>query len=52
MFHRSSALPAHPFESFFLLDPRQTGESTLLKALYPDAEWLDLLKADEQIRSA
>jgi uncharacterized protein len=52
MFRRNLALPAHPFESFFLWGPRQTGKSTLLKALYPDAVWLDLLKTDEQIRYA
>ncbi len=29
------------------LGPRQTGKTTLLKQCYPDARWLDLLKADE-----
>ena len=45
-------MPAAPRESFFLWGPRQTGKSTLLRSLYPDAVWLDLLKTDEQIRYA
>lgn len=32
--------------SFFLWGARQTGKSTLLKALYPDAIWFDLLQSD------
>lgn len=52
MFRRALPLPARPVESFFLWGPRQTGKSTLLKALYPDAVWVDLLKTDEQIRYA
>ena len=52
MLRRSVPLPASPLESFFLWGPRQTGKSTLLRALYPDAVWLDLLKTDEQIRYA
>ena len=34
-------------ETFFLWGPRQTGKSTLLRALYPEAIWIDLLKAEE-----
>ncbi|HPA51520.1 MAG TPA: AAA family ATPase [Thermoanaerobaculia bacterium] len=45
-------MPAAPLESFFLWGPRQTGKSTLLRSLYPEAVWLDLLKTDEQIRYA
>jgi uncharacterized protein len=30
-----------------LWGPRQTGKTTLLRAKYPDALWIDLLKADE-----
>ncbi len=45
-------MPAAPRESFFLWGPRQTGKSTLLRSLYPEAVWLDLLKTDEQIRYA
>jgi predicted AAA+ superfamily ATPase len=33
-------------ESFFLWGPRQTGKSTLLKVLYPDSLWFDLLLTD------
>jgi len=52
MFRRGVPLPAAPLESFFLWGPRQTGKSTLLRSLYPEAVWLDLLKTDEQIRYA
>ena len=52
MFRRNVPLPAAPLESFFLWGPRQTGKSTLLRSLYPEAVWLDLLKTDEQIRYA
>ena len=47
MFTRKLDLPSSPTESFFLWGPRQTGKSTLLRTLYPDALWVDLLKADE-----
>lgn len=47
MFHRKLPLPAPGEETFFLWGPRQTGKSTLLKERYPEARWLDLLKADE-----
>ena len=47
MFHRKLPLPPPGEETFFLWGPRQTGKSTLLKARYPEARWLDLLKADE-----
>lgn len=33
-------------ESFFLWGARQTGKSTLLKKLYPDSLWFDLLQSD------
>jgi len=39
-------LPPPGEETFFLWGPRQTGKSTLLKAAYPDAVWIDLLKAE------
>ena len=32
--------------SLFLLGPRQTGKSTLLRTLFPDAVYFDLLEAD------
>ncbi len=47
MFKRSLSLPEAGTESFFLWGPRQTGKSTLLRETYPDARWIDLLKAEE-----
>ena len=47
MFQRLLALPETGTETFFLWGPRQAGKSTLLKQLYPDGVWVDLLKADE-----
>ena len=37
---------------FFLWGTRQTGKTTLLKACYPDARRIDLLKTDELMRYA
>lgn len=45
-------LPPSGTETFFLWGPRQAGKSTLLRAAYPDALWIDLLKADEYRRYA
>lgn len=50
MFRRIAPLPAAPRTSFFLWGPRQTGKSTLLRRLYPDAIWVDLLKTDAYVR--
>jgi predicted AAA+ superfamily ATPase len=50
MFTRLLRLPAPGTETFFLWGPRQTGKTTLLHAAYPDAMWIDLLKADEYRR--
>lgn len=47
MFKRQLQLPAPGTETFFLWGPRQTGKTTLLRATYPDALWIDLLKAEE-----
>ena len=47
MIKRSLSLPKAGIESFFLWGPRQTGKTTLLGAAYPDAVWVDLLKAEE-----
>ena len=47
MFKRLLSLPETGTETFFLWGPRQAGKSTLLKQLYPDGVWVDLLKADE-----
>ena len=50
MFARALHLPAAGSETFFLWGPRQTGKTTLLHQAYPDAVWIDLLKADEYRR--
>lgn len=50
MFKRALRLPAPGTETFFLWGPRQTGKTTLLKATYADAVWIDLLKAEEYRR--
>ncbi len=47
MFERALVLPASGTETFFLWGPRQTGKSTLLRATYPDALWLDLLRSEQ-----
>jgi predicted AAA+ superfamily ATPase len=47
---RALKLPQPGTETFFLWGPRQTGKSTLLRRSYPDAVWIDLLKADEYRR--
>ena len=47
MFKRALSLPSPGTATFFLWGPRQTGKTTLLRATYPDALWIDLLKADE-----
>jgi len=50
IFERRLKLPRAGSETFFLWGPRQTGKSTLLRRKYPDAVWIDLLKADEYRR--
>ena len=47
---RHLQLPQSGTESFFLWGPRQTGKTTLLRATYPDAFWIDLLKSEEYRR--
>jgi len=44
---RALRLPDPGAETFFLWGPRQSGKTTLLRGRYPDAVWIDLLKADE-----
>ena len=44
---RTLSLPPSGSETFFLWGPRQVGKTTLLRHTYPDALWVDLLKADE-----
>ena len=50
MFTRRLRLPPPGTETFFLWGPRQTGKTTLLQAAYPEALWIDLLKAEEYRR--
>jgi predicted AAA+ superfamily ATPase len=50
MFTRALRLSPAGRETFFLWGPRQTGKTTLLRQTYPEAVWLDLLKADEYRR--
>ena len=50
MLHRLAPLPEKPTGSFFLWGPRQTGKSTLLRARYPGAHWIDLLDTDALVR--
>ena len=50
MFTRALRLPRTGSGTFFLWGPRQTGKTTLLRAAYPDALWIDLLQAEEYRR--
>lgn len=50
MLRRLLNLPRQPDNSFFLWGPRQTGKSTLLRACYPAAHWIDLLDTDALVR--
>lgn len=50
MLKRKLRLPRAGTETFFLWGPRQTGKTTLLQQAYPDAFWIDLLKADHYRR--
>lgn len=52
MFSRVLTLPPSGARTFFLWGPRQVGKTTLLRQTYPDALWIDLLKADEFRRYA
>ena len=44
---RALVLPAPGTETFLLWGPRRTGKTTLLRKAYPDARWIDLLRADD-----
>lgn len=46
MFTRKQVFKGAGNESLFLWGARQTGKSTLLKSLFPNAIWFDLLKSD------
>ena len=50
MISRSLILEPRPRETFFLWGPRQVGKSALLRANYPSAGWIDLLKTDVYMR--
>jgi len=50
MFTRALALPAPAEATFFLWGARQVGKTTLLRASYPNALWIDLLKTNEYRR--
>lgn len=47
MYNRLQSLKSRGNESCFLWGPRQTGKSTLLKQLYPNAPYYDLLLSEE-----
>ncbi|MCK9421049.1 MAG: AAA family ATPase [Bacteroidales bacterium] len=46
MYNRKQKFQGSESESLFLWGARQTGKSTLLKALFPDAPYFDMLKGD------
>jgi uncharacterized protein len=46
LYNRKLTLPEAGSETFFLWGARQAGKSSLLRESYPDAVWVDLLKAD------
>jgi len=50
MYNRSQVFQGLGKESAFLWGARQTGKSTLLKAIYPEAPYFDLLLANEYDR--
>ncbi len=50
MLVRQLNLPPAGDETFFLWGPRQTGKTTLLRHVYPNAYWVDLLKAEKYRR--
>ena len=50
MYHRQLILDKTPSRSFFLWGARQTGKSSLLKASYPKAFFIDLLHTEKFVR--
>lgn len=45
-FERKQVFEGADGENLFLWGARQTGKTSLLKVIYPDALWYDLLMAD------
>jgi len=50
MIERLLNLEKEPKKTFFLWGPRKVGKTTLLKSIYPNSKWLNLLKTDEFLR--
>jgi len=50
LYNRSQVFNRSGNNSFFLWGARQTGKSTLLKSIFTDAQYIDLLKTDELYR--
>ena len=50
MFKRKLQLPPSGTETFFIWGPRQAGKTTLLREIYKDALWIDLLKTEQYRR--
>ena len=46
MFSRKLSIQYHENESVFIFGARQTGKTTLVKELFPNAKYYDLLKSD------
>ncbi len=46
MYNRLISIDISPKRSLFIWGARQSGKSTLLRKLYPDAHWIDLLQSD------
>ena len=49
-FERTLDLPISEHHAFFLWGPRKVGKSTLLRHLFPDARWYDLLDTELSTR--
>ncbi|HMO18476.1 MAG TPA: AAA family ATPase [Oligoflexia bacterium] len=49
LYNRKLTIPPNSLKSFFLWGPRQSGKTSLLKALFPDAYRVDLLNSERFI---